>query len=202
MSTKLSFTAMSQRLKGQNIGNLREKLKSAGEKVPTNIKAKEVLARALSNKSERQREKYWKGTLGLQCKERKKFESKFFGQGEKSLSELAAAKKAAEKKEKVNVFLSKRSAEETEEYKRQKGDWYKGDEYNQGFAGQAAGDGSSIGFAGQGQAPPAGQDDKAAGAPGRAKFQTIGGANNPPSGGDKNNPLEPPAAPPITILPI
>lgn len=201
MSTKLSFIEMGRRLKGQNIGNLREKLKSAGEKVPTDIRAKAVLAQRLGNKTERQRDEYLRKGLGLRDDERKKIESKFFGQGEKSLHEQKLEKKAAEKKEKLNIFLGKRSAEETDEYKRQKGGWYKGDGYNQGFAGQAAGDGSNTGFAGPGQKEPE-QDNQPAGAPGRAKFQTIGGAGNPPSGDDKNNPAEPPKAPPITLLPI
>ncbi|MBU4346970.1 hypothetical protein KJ586_03420 [Patescibacteria group bacterium] len=209
MSVKSSFSLaeINRRFSGKDIGNLRgignlrEKLKGAGEKVPTNIKAKEVLARALKDKSKEQREKYFKG-LGLQDKKRKKIESEIFGKGEKSLHEQKMAKKAAEKKEKVNIYLGKRSAEETDEYKRQKGGWYKGDGYNQGFAGQAAGHGSNTGFAGPGQAPQTGQDNQPAGAPGRSKFQTIGGTGNPPTGDDKNNPPEPPAAPPITILPI
>lgn len=201
MSTKLSFIEMGRRLKGQNIGNLREKLKSAGEKVPTDIRAKAVLAQRLGNKTEKQRDDYLRKGLGLRDYERKKIEKKFFGQGEKTLDEQKLEKKAAEKKEKLNIFLGKRSAEEMEEYKKEKGGWYKSGEYSQGFAGQQAGYGSDIGFAGPGQKEPE-QDNQPAGAPGRAKFQTIGGAGNPPSGDDKNNTAEPPKAPPITLLPI
>jgi hypothetical protein len=210
MFTKSSFSLaeINRRFSGKDIGNLRgignlrEKLNRAGEKAPTNRMAKEVLARALSNKSKMQRDKYWKEGLGLEYNKRKKIESEIFGQGEKSLHEKKMEEKAAEKKEKLNVYLSKRSTEETDEYKRQKGGWCKGDGYNQGFAGQAAGHGSNTGFAGPGQAPQTGQDDKTAGAPGRSRFQGIGNANNPPVGEDKNNSPEPPNAPPIIPLQI
>ncbi|MDP2767120.1 MAG: hypothetical protein Q8O41_06695 [Candidatus Methanoperedens sp.] len=108
MFTKSSFSLaeINRRFKGRDMGNLRgignlkERLKSAGERVPTNIKAKEVLASALKGKSKEQRGKYFE-RLGLEYNKRKKIENEIFGQGEKSLHEQKIEKKAAERKEKL-----------------------------------------------------------------------------------------------------
>ncbi len=107
--TKYSQLEIRRRLQGKRLPiSLRSKLDKFFGRSSTEIEAKKRLASLLKGKSDLARQRIYK-QMGLNYKERQRFENELFG-GKMSLHEMKLAEKMAEKRKKMMVKLGRTSA--------------------------------------------------------------------------------------------